>query len=73
MPMTWCHTHNVEEHVSDGTYRVCTECGHVYDHEREVLETHNDLMAEAVDEDEAFLPVDEVTDVTTCPMCGAEW
>lgn len=73
MPMSWCHTHNTEEPVTDAIYRICSECGHVYERGRDLVTAHNDVMAETIDEDGQFLAVDEANEIESCPMCGHDW
>lgn len=69
----WCHVHHMDEKVPESTYRVCLECGHVYERGRDLVEAHNDVLAETIGEDEQFLAVDEAEDITACPTCGHDW
>ncbi len=58
---SFCHIDDKEEKVTDETYLVCFECGHVY-------ETQADLIKAWNDESE-FKSRSDADDIPFCPLC----
>lgn len=61
-----CFIHETAEPVADA-WRICRECGHVYQNAEDLIDQHN-LLMDAVGADR-FLSPSGVDRITTCPLC----
>lgn len=61
-----CAICNKIEPVTDETYEVCFECGHVYETEQDLIDTEYETAQSY--EDQA-IPKQKGIDILYCPLC----
>jgi hypothetical protein len=78
----WCEWHHRIEVESPDTFRVCGECGHVWNTAEELLDEFNRegerverQLAEMLDGGRftGDLGATDVADVLFCPLCLHDW
>lgn len=65
---SYCYIEDRNEPVTENTYRVCLECGHVYEHTFDLYNAAKELA----DQMEIILPPEPEYDyekVAYCPLC----
>lgn len=58
-----CYSHNIDEPFGPNSYRVCGECGHVFDTAEDLIEDFNSEMPEGLP------PEVDVQKINFCPWC----
>lgn len=85
LPKDQCAIHGYEP-VPAGCFRICGECLHAYASEQELLDAHNDVLADMQARKRSHkIPLDDLFEASAtdpavsadqvhcCPMCTHDW
>lgn len=63
----------VNERVTSQTYRVCGECGHVYDTEEALIHEEDQWRQRWNAQGDRWPPVDDAESILSCPLCAHDF
>lgn len=67
---SYCAIHNVQEPATDSTYRVCFECGHVYETKQDLIDIEYETAQSYGDH---IFPKTNAASILFCPLCLHDW
>lgn len=73
VPDGWRWSHNRSAPTTESTYRVCSECSHVFETEGDLIRDHTAVLLGLCKPGQGVALTDSGSDIYTCPRCAHDF